>query len=242
LELLPGGLCRCWGEVLGVSVRGVEGVNERVNSSTISTWGYSTPRVTVNISTKVASVHIVLEVPVCGVVGVDEGVDIGRTSGLGRGKVLLGLLGKALSGDKSVTFTIKVFIIIVGASRSLGDLLGLLGELLGLLLGLWGLLGLSNVRGGLESVGSKWNMVTLEDFEPVLTSAVFHSNLFPICVDVTVLSDSFSISSGLLSINSSILLGIGSSESPVPSVESLLLQNFGLCSRILLGQCSSGQA
>jgi len=129
LELLSGGLSGGRDEGLGVTVGVVEGVDEGVDPSAVSARRYSTLAVGSGIASEASSVHVEPEVPVSGVVGVDEGVGVG-----GGGKVLLGLGNKVLClcGDKCVLCGVDVLVIVVVTAgrlnSSLGELLGLRGS------------------------------------------------------------------------------------------------------------------
>jgi len=155
LELLSGGLSGGRDEGLGVTVGVVEGVDEGVDPSAVGARRYSTLAVGSSVASKASSVHVEPEVPVSGVMGVDEGV------GVGRGKVLLGLGHKVLGlcGDKCVLCGVDILVIVVvaadGLDSSLGELLGLRSSS-----HLSGSLG-GNIRSRVLSVSSSRNMISL---------------------------------------------------------------------------------
>jgi len=61
----------------------------------------------------------------------------------------------------------------------------------------------------IQAVSSFRNMVSFKDSEPILASSVSDSDGLPVIINVTVLSNSFSISSGLFPEHRAILLGKG---------------------------------
>jgi len=88
--------------------------------------------------------------------------------------------------------------------------------------------GLSGEGGGVLSVGSSWDVSSLQDLESVLASGVPHSDGLAFLINVAVLTDSLTVSGGLLSEDGSVLLSKGSSMSSITGVESLLLQDLGI--------------
>merc|ERR1712014_353981 len=88
---------------------------------------------------------------------------------------------------------------------------------------------------------TKWHMSTFQDPESILASSVSHSDGLSIIIDVAVLSNSFSISSGFLPINSSVFLGESRSKSSITSIESLLFQDFGVFGLSKLTTSSSNE-
>ena len=221
LELLPGSSSGGRGEGGRVPVGGVEGVDEGVDSSTVGTRGDGAGLVRGGVAAKVAAVPVEVEVPVGGVVGVDEGVvGVGRDNRpphrldrlshtldrLGRDEGLLGRRLLVESGAGLRHGAVVVFVVVVGGFPGLDKLLLLLlGKLL------------ARGRGGLElssglAVGPSGNVVALEDPEAVLASGVPHGDGLAILVDVAVLANPLAISSCLLPVNCSVLLGIGGSK------------------------------
>ena len=92
--LLPGGGGGGGGEGGWVPVRGVEGVDERVDSGTVGARGDNAGLV--GAASEVATVPVEVEVPVGWVVGVDEGVGVG--GGIDRPPHRLLGLGNTLDG------------------------------------------------------------------------------------------------------------------------------------------------
>jgi len=237
LELLSGclsGWLRCEG--LGVAVRVVEGVDEGVDPGAVGTRRYSTLAVGSGVASEASSVDVEPEVPVGGVMGVDEGVGVG-----GGGKVLLRLGDKVLClcGDECVLAGVDVLVVVVviadGLDSGLGELLGLRGSSYSA--GSWG----GHIGSRVLSVSSGRNMVSLQYLESILTRSVPDSDSFTSLVYVTILSHSLPISRGLLPVHCTILLGIGSSKPSVSSIESLLLQYFGLLRVDILREGGSSQ-
>ena len=204
---------------------GIEGVDEGVDSSTVGTGGDSAGLV--STATKVAAVPVEVEVPVGWVVGVDEGVGVGRGNGpphgllglshtldgLGRHK---GLLGRSLLGLLVESWaglghgTIVVFVIVVNRFPGLDKLLLLLRLLLDKLL----TRSRGRAGGGLElgrglAVGAGGHVVALQDPEAVLAGSVPHSDGLARLIDVAVLADPLTVRSRLLPVNCPVLLGIG---------------------------------
>ena len=208
---------------------GVEGVDEGVHSGAVGARGDSAGLVRCGPATKVAAVPVEVEVPVGWVVGVDEGVGVGSRGnrppdgllglshtldGLGRdegllcGNLLLGLLVE--SGAGLWHGAVVVLVVVVNRFPGLDKLLLLLRLLLDKLL-------LARSRGGLElgralAVGTGGHVVALQDPEPVLAGGVPHGDGLAILVDVAVLANPLAISSCLLPVNCSVLLGIGGSK------------------------------
>jgi len=257
--LLPGGRGGGGGKGGWVPVRGVEGVDERVDSGTVGARGDNAGLV--GAASEVATVPVEVEVPVGWVVGVDEGVGVGRGNGpphgllglshtldgLGRHK---GLLGRSLLGLLVESWaglghgTIVVFVIVVNRFPGLDKLLLLLRLLL-----LDKLLTRSRgrARGGLElgrglAVGAGGHVVALQDPEPVLASGVSHSDGLARLVDVAVLANPLAVGSRLLPVNCSVLLGIGRSKPAVSSIEPLLLEDLGLLRVDKLGEGGRSKA
>merc|ERR1719342_1824300 len=71
-------------------------------------------------------------------------------------------------------------------------------------------------------------MGALKDSESILASSVSHSDGLASLINVAVLSNSLSISSGLLPVDCPVLLSKGCSKSSISSSKSLLFENFSL--------------
>jgi len=188
-------------EESGLLVGGVEGVHEGVDSGTVGT-GRNTEVLGGGgggrLGSEVGSVGVESEVTVGWVVGVDEWVEVG----------------------------VDGFVNIVVVNGGGGGLDDRGGGLNGSSDGLSGLL--SDEGGGVLSVGSGWDVSSLQDLEPVLASGVPHSDGLAFLINVAVLTDSLTVSGGLLSEHGSVLLSKSCSMSSVTSVESLLLQDLGI--------------
>ena len=206
---------------------GVEGVDEGVHSGAVGARGDSAGLVRCGPATKVAAVPVEVEVPVGWVVGVDEGVGVGSRGnrppdgllglshtldGLGRDEGLLGgnlLLGLLVESGAGLWHgAVIVLVVVVNRFPGLDKLLLLLRLLL-----LDKLL-LARSRGGLElgralAIGTGGHVVALQDPEPVLAGGVPHGDGLARLVDVAVLADPLTVSSRLLPVNCSVLLGIG---------------------------------
>merc|ERR1740131_782651 len=90
------------------------------------------------------------------------------------------------------------------------------------------------------SIGSCGDMGALKDSESILASSVSHSDGLASLINVAVLSNPLSISSGLLPVDCPILLSKGCSKSSVSSIEPLLFENLSLLRLDKLGAgCSS---
>merc|ERR1719347_2157631 len=90
------------------------------------------------------------------------------------------------------------------------------------------------------SIGSCGDVGALKDSESILASSVSHSDGLASLINVAVLSNSLSISSGLLPIDCPILLSKSCSKSTISSIEPLLFQNLSLLRLNKLGAgCSS---
>jgi len=189
------------GEVGGLLVGLVEGVHKGVDSSTVGTGGNMSSIGSNSLGSKVGSVLVEPEVPVCGVMGVDEGVGIPLDS-LDRFSLivvivwLLDYRGSLLDRGS--------------ADRSSLDRVSL-----------------SEGGGGL-SIGTSGDMSTLKDPESILASSVSDSDGLASLVNVAVLSNPLPISGGLLPVHCPVLLGKGSTKPSIPSIEPLLLQDLGL--------------
>ena len=90
---------------------------------------------------------------------------------------------------------------------------------------------LGNLRvegSALKTIGSLRDVSSLQDPEAVLTSGVPHSDGLAVLVNVAVLAHPLPVGGGLLPVHGPVLLGEGCAEPAVSSVESLLLQDFGI--------------
>jgi len=184
----------------GLLVRGVEGVDEGVNSSTVGT-GRDTEVLGSGggggLGGEVGSVGVESKVTVGWVVGVDEWVEVG----------------------------VHRFVNIVVVNRGRGGLDNWGSWLDGG--GYWGgLLGAEG--GGILSVGTSWDVGSLQDLESVLAGRISDGDGLAFLINVAVLTNSLTVSGGLLSEHGSILLSKSCSVSSITSVESLLLQNLGI--------------
>ena len=221
--LLPGGRGGGGGKGGWVPVRGVEGVDERVDSGTVGARGDNAGLV--GAASEVATVPVEVEVPVGWVVGVDEGVGVGGGSNrpphrlLGLGNTLgghEGLLDGSLvlllvePGARLRNGAVVVLVVVVNRLPGLHKLLlRLLGKLLTRSGG--GGRGGNKLGGGLP-VGSGGNVVALEDPEAVLAGGVPHRDRLAGLVDVAVLAHPLAVSGGLLPVDGAILLGVGGSK------------------------------
>ena len=224
--LLPGGRGGGGGKGAWVPVRGVEGVDERVDSGTVGARGDNAGLV--GAASEVATVPVEVEVPVGWVVGVDEGVGVGGGSNrpphrlLGLGNMLdglgrhEGLLDGSLvlllvePGARLRDGAVVVLVVVVNGLPGLHKLLlRLLGKLLTRSGG--GSRGGNKLGGGLP-VGSGGHVVALEDPETVLAGGVPHRDRLAGLVDVAVLAHPLAVSGGLLPVDGAILLGVGGSE------------------------------
>ena len=207
-------------------------------------------------SLELSSVGVELKIPVCGVCRVDEGVLLGLLNLLslllllGLLSLLLLLLGLWLEvlellelscrspGVELLGLSPGLFPGGLGTSPSCWAASpghrpspgGLGGELLLLGLGAEGALGgdLRVVGGGLEAGGAGWHVVALQDPEAVDAGGVPHGDGLAVVVDVAVLADPLAVSAGLLPGDGAVLLGVRRAETPVSSVEPLLLQDLGI--------------
>ena len=205
-------------------MRGVEGVDERVDSGAVGARGDNAGLV--GAASEVATVPVEVEVPVGWVVGVDEGVGVGGGSSwpphrlLGLGNTLDRLGGHEGLLDGSLVLLLVepgarlrngAVVVLVVVVNGLPGLHKLLLRLLGKLLTRSRSRGGHELGGGLP-VGSGGHVVALEDPEAVLAGGVPHGDGLAILVDVAVLANPLAISSCLLPVNCSVLLGIGGSK------------------------------
>ena len=189
----------------GLVVGSVKGIDERINSGTVSAVG---DKVGVQVRSgstlggKLGSVDVESEVTVGGVVRVDEGVEVG----------VLDLI---------------VVITDLGLRLLLGDNLGLNLDLLGNLDGGFGLVSLLSVeRGSTLAVGG--NVSAVENPKAVLSSGVLHGVGLAVFADVRVLTNPVAVDVSLFPENVTVFGGEGSSGSAVSGVEPLLLQDLGI--------------
>ena len=78
------------------------------------------------------------------------------------------------------------------------------------------------------SVGTSWDVGALQDLESVLAGRISDGDGLAFLINVAVLTNSLTVSGGLLSEHGSILLSKSCSVSSITSVESLLLQDLGI--------------
>jgi len=94
-------------------------------------------------------------------------------------------------------------------------------------------LGVIGGRG--EAGGSGGHVVSLNNTEAVLAGCVLHRDGLALRVNVAVLANTLAISRGLLPGDGAVLLGVSRSKPAIPSVEPLLLQYLGVLAPELLG-------
>merc|ERR1712106_423182 len=87
---------------------------------------------------------------------------------------------------------------------------------------------LGNKGSRLLTSSSGGNVSSFQDSEPILTSSVSDSDSLAIIINITVLANPFSVSSGFLPKHGSILLCESRSMSAISDIESLLFQNLSL--------------
>ena len=233
--LLPGGGGGGGGKGGWVPVRGVEGVDEGVDSGTVGARGDNAGLV--GAASEVATVPVEVEVPVGWVVGVDEGVGVGGNWPphrlLGLGNTLDGLGGHEGLLDGSLILLLVepgarlrdgAVVVLVVVVNGLPGLHKLLLRLLGKLLTRSRSRGGHELGGGL-SVGSGGHVVALEDPEAVLAGGVPHRDRLAGLVDVAVLADPLAVSGGLLPVDGAILLGVGGSEPANMDLKSQRIQS-----------------
>jgi hypothetical protein len=217
--------CLVSGQETCVGVRSVEGVDEGVDSGTVSAVG---DEVGVqgcgggSPGGEVSSVAVEGKVAVGGVVGVDEGVEVGVLDLI----VVVADLGFGLLGND---------LDLLGSDLLLLLLLNLDGSLLGNWD--WCFVNVLSVEsGGGLSVGR--NVRSVENAESVNAGGVLDSVGLAVFSDVGVFSESVSVDVGLLPEDVSVLSGEGGSGAAVSGVESLLLQDLGILG-VDLGAASS---
>ena len=167
-------------------------------------------------------VGVVSEVPVCGVVRVDEGVHIGLSGGLGGLDVVVVLLLWLLG-------VLVGLLLLLRDSRDSLDSLSRL-PVVGVM------------SGGVLAVGSIGDVSPLQDPEAVHPGAVLDSDGLAALVDVAVLPDPLPPGPGLLSEHHPVLLGIGRPKPSVTGIESLFLENLCLFGINILGQTHAKEA
>ena len=205
-------------------MRGVEGVDERVDSGAVGARGDNAGLV--GAASEVATVPVEVEVPVGWVVGVDEGVGVGGGSNRPPHRLLrLGNTLDRLGGHEGLLDGSLVLLLVEPGARlrngAVVVLVVIVNGLPGLhklLLRLLGkLLTRSRSRGGHElggglPVGSGGHVVALEDPKTVLAGGVPHRDRLAGLVDVAVLADPLAVGSSFLPVDGAILLGVGCSE------------------------------
>merc|ERR1719360_229139 len=211
------------GQETAVLVASIEGIDKGVDSSAVGTVGDASDLAGNGVvGGELGSVGVELEVSVCGVMGVDEGVKIGVDGGIS----------------------------IVVVSECLNGRLGLLGldetgsggDGSGLLHGDGSLSCDVGVEGGaVEAVGTGGNVSAVQDSESVLAGSVLYSVCLAVIANVGVLADSLAVKAGLLSEDNAIFLGKSRAETAVTGVESLLLQDLGVLGVDELASGSNGQ-
>jgi len=162
-------------------------------------WGWS--------GSELGSIHVGLEIQMSWIGGVDEGIEVACWSlwlRLGHKLLLLSLLSRSHRSHRPW----------LGSDGSSLRLLNLTTS------NLW------VKRSALKSIGSLWDVISLQDPEAVLSSGVPHSDGLAVLVNVAVLSNPLPVSSGLLPEHCPVLLGEGRTKPAVSSVKSLLFQNF----------------
>jgi hypothetical protein len=213
-NVLAGGESLLSGQETSLVVASVEGVDEGVNSGAVSAvgdevgvqrtgWG--------SLGCEGGSVAVEGKVAVGGVVGVDEGVEVGVNDLLNIIVITdlgLGLLDWDLLGADLLLLRL---------------LLNLLSNLDGCL---WLFKILSVECGSRLSVGG--NVGTVENPESVLASGVLDCVGLAIITDVRVFAQPVTVDVGLLPEDVAVLGGEGSSCTAVSGVESLLLQDLGI--------------
>jgi len=196
-------------------VGGIKGVDEGVDSSTVSARRNNSVVEVGLVASRLSrgesgTIGVELEVPVGGVMGVDERVEVGVNRGINVVIINRSLLDRGLTDGSRGRLTNRGSLTDRG---SLGD----------------GGSSLFRAEGSrVESVGSGGHVIAVEDSESILASRVLHSVGFPVISNVAVLSNTLAGGTGLLPEDDAILLGIGGTEPSVSSVESLLLQDLGV--------------
>ena len=153
------------------------------------------------LGSKVGSILVESEVPVCGVMGVDEGVGILLDS-LDRLSLIV-VIVRLLDYRDSLLDRGR-------ADRSCLD---------------W----VSLSEGGRRlSIGSSGDMSTLKYPESILASCIPYGDGLSSLIYVAVLANPLPICSGLLPVNCTIFLGKGRAKPSIPSIEPLFLEDLSL--------------
>merc|ERR1719336_3151634 len=196
-------------------MRRVKWVDEGVDTSTVNTRGNTGSKV--SHSAKVSSVAVELEVTMSWVLGVDEWVEV-RVNWFIDVVIVNGLSNRDRGSLRSRSCNLD-------RSSNLD----------------WSSGSFSDKSSRFLTSSTKWHMSTFQDPESILASSVSHSDGLSIIIDVAILSNSFSISSGFLPIDSSVFLGESRSKSSITSIESLLFQDFGVFGLSKLTTSSSNE-
>merc|ERR1719431_1852644 len=197
-KLLNTSLMTC--EQTSLLVRGIE----RVDSGAVSTGWDTIDKVSVVSIVvpwgKVGSISVELEVTVSWVMWVDEWVEVG------------------------VNWLINIVIVNCLSYRSRSSLADRSWSSLDRSSNLDRSLGYKSSRFLTSSSG--WNMSSFQDPETVLPCGVSDSDGLAIIINVAVLAYPLPVSSRLLPVHSSVLLGESRTKSAISSIESLLFQNL----------------
>jgi len=191
-------------ELLNTSllVRGVKWVDERVDTGTVSTGRDAVERVPcvgiVVVWGKVGSISVELEVTVSWVMGVDEWVEVGIHWCINI-VIVNWLLNRSCLTSRCSDLD--------RSSRCRG---------------------LGNKSSRLLTSSSGGNVSSFQDPESILTSSVSDGDSLAVIINITVLANPFSVSSGFLPKHGSILLCKRRSMSTITSIESLLFQNLSI--------------
>merc|ERR1712106_680894 len=169
-----------------------------INSGTISTSWNTVNKVVGIVGSKVGSISVELEVTVSWVMGVDEWVEVGIHWCINI-VIVNWLLNRSCLTNRCSNLD--------RSSRCRG---------------------LGNKSSRTLTSSSGGNMSSFQDSEPVLTSSVSDSDSLAIIINITVLANPFTVSSGLLPEHGSILLCKSRSMSAITSIESLLFQNLSI--------------
>jgi len=182
-------------------MRSIKGIDEWVNSSTVSTGRNIVDKVSsmgivvvVVLGGKVGSVSVEVEVTVSRVMGVDEWVEVRINWCINI--VIVGLCNRSCLTNRCSNL-----------DRSSTD-------------------GSNRGRGKTSSSGG--NMSSFQDSESILASSVSDGDSLAIIINITVLANPFTVSSGFLPEHGSILLCKSRSMSAISGIESLLFQNLSI--------------
>jgi len=192
---------------------GIKGVDKGVDTGTVSTVGHASQLVGRVLGGrgggKLGSVHVELEVSVGGVMGVDEGVEVGVD-----GSINVVIVGNSLDG----LLLLLLWLDKAGSSGGRDSSLDLL-------------LGSGDVRvkgSRVEAISAIGYMATIQDSETILAGGIFNSVCLTIISNIAVLSYTLTVQGCFFSEDNTILLSKSGAESTISGVESLLLQNFGI--------------